>query len=411
MNRRQFFVLFLCNLIPWWVGSGLVSVLPLYAGHLGASPTVTGNYLSFLFLALAAGTLMGGWIAPKMRQFRRLLMVLAASSAVAILLMGQVTTIWQLILLTVAAWFSAGITGSLVMILVGEHAAEGKRGVAFGLLAMTTSLGGLLGGVTGFIVDNWGYTWLFGLAGFVWLLQILVASFLNNPPRISRPQPVPVAERAQSADQSALFAMPFLLLLAGALLVSIAGFAGFLGRTLAMEANSFSIAAITLIAALGSGLGLVINPLLGRLSDRGRRRTILGALYLAGALALGITIYARTTTDFVVVAVLLAFGAAERGISVALVSDSVPGPLLSRSLAIFDSVKWMGAVVGLAGTGYAIEQIGLTHALLWSMLLPVFATLMLFFMRAAGAHAGDSTPAQLDSPWPAPVQHEGMSAQ
>jgi hypothetical protein len=97
MKRRQFLVLFLCTLIPWWVGSGLVSLLPIYAATLDASPTVVGNYLSFLFLALAAGTTSGGWIAPRVRNFRRLLIGLGATSAVAVFLMGFVTAIWQLI--------------------------------------------------------------------------------------------------------------------------------------------------------------------------------------------------------------------------------------------------------------------------------------------------------------------------
>jgi MFS family permease len=409
MNRRQFFVLFLCTLIPWWVGSGLVSLLPLYAARLGASPTVVGNYLSFIFLALAAGTMVGGWLAPKVRRFRQLLMALAASSAVAILLMGHVTTIWQLILLSVAGWFASGITISLVMILVGEHTEKGKRGHIFGLLAMATSLGGVLGGVSGFIVDHWGYTWLFALAGFTWLAQIFVAFFLVNPPTMTRQKIIEQISPEQTREGSIPFTITFLLLLVAALLVSIANFAGFLGRTLAMEANSFPNATITLIAALGSGLGLVINPLLGRLSDRGKRRLLLGILYVVGALALGITPYSRATTDFVIVAILLAFNAAERGISMALVSDFVPPHALSRALALFDSVKWLGAVVGLVGTGYAIEQMGLAQALFVSTLLPVLAALLLLFLRAGKVHADQVPAPQLDPAWR--VQQEGARAQ
>ena len=409
MNRRQFLVLFLCNLIPWWVGSGLVSLLPLYAARLGASPAVVGNYLSFLFLALAAGTMAGGWLAPKVRNFRQLLIVLGASSAVAILLMGYVTTIWQLILLSIAGWFSSGITGSLVTILVSEHAEKDKRGHTFGLITMATSLGGLLGGVSGFIVDHWGYFCLFVLAGATWLVQLLVASFLINPSQMTGQKAIAQSQQAQNGENSTRFAIPLLLLVAGALLVSIASFAGFLGRTLTMEANGFPNATITLIAALGSGVGLVINPLLGRFSDRGGRRLFLGILYVAGALALVITIYSRTATDFFIVAIVLAFSAAERGISVALVSDFVPAHALSRSLSIFESVKWLGGVVGLAGTGYAIEQMGLVQTLLFSTLLPVLAALLLLFLRAGKAPIGHLPAPQLDTAWR--VQQDGAEAQ
>ncbi|MBW7885568.1 MAG: MFS transporter [Caldilineaceae bacterium] len=409
MNRRQFLILFLCNLIPWWVGSGLVSLLPLYAASLGASPTVVGNFLSLLFLALAAGTMAGGWYAPKVRNFRQLLMVLGASSGVAILLMGFVTSIWQLILLSMVGWFSSGITGSLVITLASEQAETGARGRTFGLLAVATSLGGLLGGVSGFIVDHWGYPWLFVLAGATWFVQLLVATFLINPPRMNGQEAIARPNQAQSRELSASFAIPFLLLMVGALLVSIANFTGFLGRTLAMEANGFSNATIALVTALGSGLGLVINPLLGHLSDRGRRRLILGVLYVAGALALSISAYSRTVTNFVLVGILLAFSGAERGISVALVGDYVPANALSRSLSLFDGVKWLGGVVGLAGTGYAIEQMGLAQALLLSTLLPVVATLLLLFLRSGTVHPGHLPAPPLDTGWQ--VQQEGTEAQ
>lgn len=396
MNRRQFFILFLCNLIPWWVGAGLVSLLPLYAAQLGASPAVVGNYLSFIFLALAGGTMVGGWLAARVRGFRQLLMTLAAISGTAILLIGHVAMIWQLILLSVAAWFASGITLALVMILVGAQAEENKRGHIFGLLTAATSLGGVLGGVTGFIVDHWGYGWLFALAGATWFVQVFIAFFLVNPPQVARPKAAGQTDPGQARIDSMQFATAFLLLLASALLFSTANFAGFLGRTLAMEALSFSNAAITFIAALGSALGLVANPLLGRLSDRGGRRFLLGVLYLVGGLGLVFTVYARTMTDFVIVAALLAFSAAERGISTALVSDFLPGHALSRGLSLFESTKWLGGVVGLAGAGYVIEYMGLSQVLLWSALLSVLATLLLLFLRKSRARAMQTSAPQLD---------------
>lgn len=392
MNRRQFFILFVCVFIPWWVGSGLVPLLPLYAARLDASPAVVGNYLSWLFLALAAGTITGGWLAPKVRRFRELLMALATCSGVTILFMGHVTTIWQLILLSVASWLASGMSVSLVMALVGEHADKAKRGQTFSLLAMATALGGLLGGASGFVVDHWSFTRLFTLAGSIWFAQVFIAAFLTNPPHRAQPNTGAQHGQAQSATGGSLFAIPFLLVLGGAFPVSIAGFVGFLGRTLGMEANGFSNATITLIAAMGAGVGLIANPLLGRLSDRGRRQLILGILYMIGAPALILTAYSSTVTDYAIVAVLLALSGAERGISAALVSDLVPGRMLSRSLSLFDGMKWLGAVVGLAGSGYAIEQLGLVQALLWTTLLPVLAALSLLWLRV-GKTCTDPVPA------------------
>jgi len=58
MARKQLFALFLCSLIVWTVGNGLLPLLPAYAVHLGAAPAVVRYYLSFSYFALAAGTLV-----------------------------------------------------------------------------------------------------------------------------------------------------------------------------------------------------------------------------------------------------------------------------------------------------------------------------------------------------------------
>jgi MFS family permease len=91
--------------------------------------------------------------------------------------------------------------------------------------------------------------------------------------------------------------------------------------------------------------------------------------------------YSHTSFDFIVVAVLTALSGAERAISSALVSDLLPVHTRSRGLPLFDSVKWLGAVVGLAGTGYVIQLLGLAQALLVSALLPAAAITLLLVLR------------------------------
>ena len=56
MSRKQLWVLFVCSLIHWTVGNGLLPLLPVYATHLGADQAAVGYYLSFVYVALLAGT-------------------------------------------------------------------------------------------------------------------------------------------------------------------------------------------------------------------------------------------------------------------------------------------------------------------------------------------------------------------
>jgi MFS family permease len=397
MNRRQFLILFLCSLMPWWVGSGLMPLLPLYAARLGASPALVGNYLSLIFFALAAGTVLGGWIAAKVRSYRALMMAMAAVAASAAWLMGQTPVLWQFILLNTLLWFVNGISLALVMIIAGQITAQQARGRTFGLLAMTSALGGVLGGPTGFIADRWGYPLLFTLAAGIMGLQLVAAVFLRNPTQPApAPTSLPVEPRVQPRHR-ATPASAFLLLVAAALLFSTGGFAGTLGRSLAMEAQGFAGSTITLIAAMGSAIGLMVNPLIGRYSDRVDRRPLLCLIYLAGGLALVVMAYANSVGDFMVVAVLTALSGAERSVSAALASDLLPAQGLGRGLSLFDGVKWIGGVVGLAGTGYVIQSLGVAHALLVSALLPVFALVLILFLRKGDSNAAPVPAPQLEA--------------
>jgi len=47
-------VLFISNFIIFFVGAGLLPVLPLYATQFGATATVVGFYLAFTYLIAAA---------------------------------------------------------------------------------------------------------------------------------------------------------------------------------------------------------------------------------------------------------------------------------------------------------------------------------------------------------------------
>jgi MFS transporter, DHA1 family, multidrug resistance protein len=390
MNRRLFSVLSLCSLIPWWIGSGLMPLLPLYAARLGASPALVGSYLSFIFLALAVGTVVGGWLAARVRRYGELLVLVGVISVPVTWLMGHVTHVWQLILLNATLWFGSGITLALVAIIAGQRAAGHERGRIFGVLAMTSALGGVLGGPSGIIVDRWGYSVLFALAASISLGQIGAALFLQNPTTLDlTPRP------AQTTGDTPRLAAAFWLLLVAALLFSSGGFAGTLARSLVMEAQGFSGAVITWTAALGSGIGLILNPLFGHLSDHINRRWLLCFIYLAGGLALVVTAYADSLLDFVLVAALIAVSGTERAISTALLSDYLPPTALSRGLSLFDAIKWIGGVVGLSGASYLILFFGLQHALLISAGLPLLASALLLRGRTPAAEPAATPPAAM----------------
>lgn len=384
MNRRILILLFVCSLVPWWIGAGLMPLLPLYAAQLGATPGLVGSYLSLIFVALAVGTVMGGRLAGAVRRQRELLALVAAAGLPTTLLMGQVTHVWQLIVLNAGLWFVHGLVLALVVATTGRATAERARGRVFGLLAMTGPLGGLLGAPMGAIADHWGYGMLFALAASLWPVAVVAALALPVVATGSASRP------AQTTAPAARLGGAFWQLMAAGLLYSTGGFAVALGQSLAMSGQGFAAATISVVAALGSAVGLFVLPLAGRLADRVDRRTLLAGTYLVGAAALVGAAMAGSFPGFVLVSVLMAVSGADRAVAAALAGDLVPAAGLGRGLSLLDAAKWIGGVVGLSGTGYLIAAWGLRPALLICAGLPLLAAGLLLSARrkpAAAPHA------------------------
>lgn len=381
MNKRHFIPLFISSLIAWWIGSGLLPLLPIYATKLGASPALVGNYLSIVYLMLASGTASAGWLASKLQRHRGLFILSSVVCVPATYLMGHATNIWQLTILTSIVWFAAGGGLTLLAILTGRLAEAGQRGKLFGALALTTALGGLLGGfTTGPIADHWGYPTLFGVLSFLWLGQIVSGLFLRDKTASDHPSDHPsdhtlVSE--QRLHQPIVLSRRFLQLLMVNLLAGTAVFVLLMGQSLAMNGLGFSASAITIISAISGIVGVGLNPLMGRLSDRIHRGLLLSITYVGSALALVTVALASSLFDFAVVALLVAVQGAGAAIGAALVADVLGQDALDRGMGFFDAAKWAGGICGFAGTGYAVQILGLQTTLLAGALLPLLAVAML----------------------------------
>ena len=65
MKTKQFLLLFVGMLLNYSVGLGLLPLLPLYAGQLGAPTALIGYYLAFAWLMISLGSLAGGWLCDR----------------------------------------------------------------------------------------------------------------------------------------------------------------------------------------------------------------------------------------------------------------------------------------------------------------------------------------------------------
>lgn len=391
MSKKQLLALFLCYLIIWTVGSGLLPLLPVYATQLGADPAVAGYYLSFSFLALAMGTMVAGWLSDNLQRRKTTLIVSGVVAFPAIWLMGQATNVWQLGALTASVWFLAGMGITLLGVLTGLFAEEAERGKIFGILALTGTLGRLIGGLaSGPIVDRWGFPTLFAVLSLFWSLLPLTALLLADKVVAcgrTRDRSTPTSRSSLGLGGS------FYLLLLASLAVGLAQTVANLGRSLVMNELGFSATAISSTGAVGALITFPLPILVGWLSDRVGRVQLLVLGYLACTTGLLVLAMSASLWHFWLVLGVMNILFATGSVASALATDLVPRESLGRGMSLLSTMGWVGSIIGYAGTGYAVQNLGTASTFRAGALLPLLAIGLLMSIRQAGQESVSVAPA------------------
>jgi MFS family permease len=378
MSRKQILALFVCSLVPWTVGNGLVPLLPVYATQLGADPATAGYYLAFSYSALAVGAVAAGWLSDRFQQRRIPIIIAGLVGIPTAWLIGRVGNIWSLSVLTAMLWFCGGLGLALIGILTGLSAGEHERGKIFGILSLTGGLGALIGGLaTGFIVDHWGFGAMFSAMAVFLILWPLTGMFLTEKKVEER------REEEGLTKEGSLLGRSYHFLFAASLIASVAGFVILFGRSLLMSDLGFGALAISSTGAVSGIVGMPLPLLLGWLSDRGGRKIYLCLGYLAGAASLSILAVSISLWHFVIVLVLQSvLMGVNATVGNALVTDLVPQESLGRGLALFGATVWMGGVVGFAGAGYALQNLGMFSTFITGICLILIAIVLLIPIRS-----------------------------
>jgi len=378
MGKKQLLALFVCSLVPWTVGNGLLPLLPVYAIQLGADPAVAGYYLAFSYFALAVGAIAAGWLSDKFNRRKVPLIVAGLLGIPLAWMMGRVGNIWSLSLLTAVLWASGGLGLALVGILAGLSAGENERGKIFGILSITSSLGALIGGLsTGYIVDRWDFQSLFSTVAVFLILSPLAGLFLEEK------EMKPVQGKDGLTKKKMNLGKDYHLLFSASLVASITGFAILLGRSLLMNEMEFGALAISGTGAVGGIVAMPIPFLMGWLSDRTGRKIYLYLGYLACAASISVLAISTSLWNFFVVLILQSlFIGINMTVGNALVTDLLPQESLGRGLSLFAATSWIGGVLGFSGAGYALQSFGMIPTIVIGIGLALIAIVLLIPIRS-----------------------------
>ena len=359
MNKLHFILLFLCSLVIWTTGNGLLPLLPVYAKSLGANDFMVGAYLAFSYLCLAVGGVSSSYFVGQQVSRKRLIIYAGLTCLPLTWAVGYADSIELLIPFTSLLWFFGGVAFSALNTLASELTAPSSRGAFFSLFAMASPLGAIIGGlISGPVVDQWGYQALFNLMTLVTLLWPLSIFLLDIPPSsiLSNHQ---INRHIAHREQRLPISSNIKWLLLASLAAFSANFMGTLGISLNMDKLGFSATDITSTAVVGGLISIPFIYGIGRLSDLFGRKTCWLVCCVSGLIALYLLPSAVSLWNYWWVALLLrVFSTGNRGISNAWVVDLSNGLNVPKLIALAGSVTWVGGIMGYLITGYGLSNWG-----------------------------------------------------
>ncbi|NCF65819.1 MAG: MFS transporter [Chloroflexi bacterium] len=374
MKRREMLPLFFINFIVYFVGTGLLPVLPLFASQFGITSTGIGLYIAFIFAAITLGTLFTGRIAYRFSP-RGIFLAAGFLGIPALALLGRSTSFWQAILLTAVIWFLGGVGTALVNVQAGQYAARNQRGRSFGLMFLALPAASLISGMTiGRLVEWQSYRFMFDVLSVIWATWIVWSMLLPSDRPEQRPTPIPaVADSGHSK-----FGVMFYLLVATTLLSATTFYLTRLGTTFSLSALGFSPSAISSTTSVGGLIAIPATYLISALSDRLSRKHIITVGYV---FAVGATVTMSTADQlwqFWLATSLLYMSRSINGsVAPALATDLLTRENLVRGIPYLSAANWMAAIFGSAIAGIGIDSLGQVNLFLLAAGLAAMAAVLM----------------------------------
>jgi MFS family permease len=377
LPNAQLLYLFVSSFVILFVGMGLFPVLPVYATEFGASRTIIGLYYALMYAANAAGAMSTNRLAARLTH-RGLFVAVGVLGIPALMLLGQASSLWQVVMLTSILWFCGGAGLALISEFTAQHAGGSSRGKSFSLMFLAFPLGAVFGGtLVGQLVNSAGYHLLFVVLGVIWAMLPAIGIFKlkissdASPARTTTAQPATVRLGAN-----------FYRVLAMTLLASIAINTGRLGTALSMQAQDFSASAISSTGTVSGLLTIPIVLLIGALSDRfGRRTFLMLANVMAGAGAL-LLAFATDLWMFWIAATLVLVALCTNGaLASALVTDTLSSQARQRGLPWINAMNPIAGVLSFASIGFLMDTFGQLPVYLGALTVAIGAALLLNSLR------------------------------
>lgn len=373
MNRPIAALLFSAT-IDRIILQGIYPVLPVMVASRGVSPKNNGIFMAVVYVAIA----LGSWLTPRMLQLYssvgRLSVALAVLTGLALVAMAYSDSYTAFLLSTAAYWFLCGVQVNIYSVLMSFISSPQHIGSNFGLLANTTLVGAVLGGLAiGPAITSLGSHGafiLFAVATALTRLLMLLPQF-------------DVAYARHSEDLPPLKISGtlwlFLLLFNAGIMLS---FIGRFNLSLAMKDLHYNIDDISRMFAWGALAVLPLPYIFGLLSQRIGGKWLLVVSLASVSLAMWLLYSSSTYMSFFWAGFLICIMTyCSRGVAQKIIYDMFSISEQKRAQSMLASANWVAAILGFALVSLLSSGLSLSVVSLACCVLGVVVSLSLLFSR------------------------------
>jgi DHA1 family tetracycline resistance protein-like MFS transporter len=371
VNRSPLLPIFLIVLVDVLGLTIILPLLPFYAEHFGASPTVVGLLIStYAFCQLIAGPMLGRWSDHTGRK--PLLMVSQCGTLIGFLILAFAGSLWMVFLSRIIDGLTAGNL-SLAQAYIADVTTAENRAKSFGVIGVAFGIGFLIGpGISGFL-SQFGYTYPIFAAAFLSASSIICTATLmpKVEPHADAGDSGPAGRRLTVFDWKAYaqyFARPKLgrllwqfFFFAFSFALFISGFALYAERRYTFHGHPFGVKEVSYAFVWVGFLGIIMQGgLIGRLVKLFGERALVWSGFAIGGVGYGLLAWTRTVGGLLGACTVNSCSGALRPALTSLITQQADKREQGVVLGLTQSITSISQIIApvIAGSLIDREQLG-----------------------------------------------------
>jgi DHA1 family multidrug resistance protein-like MFS transporter len=365
------------------LGFSLVApIFPSYVMGLGASYTLLGFIVSIYGAVQLLTQIPIGRLSDRIGR-KRLILLGLISFTIMPLLYVHATNALVLIPIRVLGGIGASAVWPLAMALIIDQASREKRGRAMGFYNAVfysgLAVGPLIGGA---LYDQFGFEAPFNFWAIIGFASAIIVFVKVKEPAKHvlslDPKTTPSKEKLISQG----FMMTFLACCSVVMWVGIVGGFNFIMLPTYAAQLGLSTTEVGLLYLIYGGSTAISNIHFGRQADRGRRKLLIFAGSVFGAVSFALLLEANSLIQLVILLAALGIGLGMGSpAAAAMIADTSCSSRRGETYGIFNTSRMIGVVVGPLIAGMTADMYGINGAITSFTAIAVAITLATLFVR------------------------------